>query len=116
MTPDWLAQPGLMLFTENFDACVAFYRDTLGLPVLFDKGYLVTLGFGSGYLMIEKDGVAVPGGKSRAQSPVTSASGTGAPRAPFSTPTATCASSRTRPTASSLLSVTNWLRDRKKIR
>ena len=71
MTPDWLAQPGLMLFTQNFEACVAFYRDTLGLPVLFDKGYLVTLGFGSGYLMIEKEGVAVPAGKSRAESPVT---------------------------------------------
>ncbi|MDR3472880.1 MAG: VOC family protein [Devosia sp.] len=68
---DWIAQPGLMLFTENYAACVAFYRDTLGLPVLFDKGYLVTLGFGSGYIMIEKEGVAVPGGKSRAQSPVT---------------------------------------------
>ena len=67
--PDWLAQPGIILFTENFDACVHFYRDLLELPVRFDKGHLITLEFGSGYLMIEKDGFATPGGKTPAQNP-----------------------------------------------
>src|SRR6185437_14385451 len=46
----WIAQPGLILFTENYDACVRFYRDVLDLPVLFDKGHLISLGFGSAYL------------------------------------------------------------------
>ena len=68
---DWIAEPGLILFTQNYEACVGFYRDTLGLPVRFDKGHLIALGFGSGYLMIEEGGDAVPGGKSRRQNPVT---------------------------------------------
>lgn len=69
--PGWLEQPGLILFTENYDACVRFYRDTLGLEVSADKGHLIVVRFGSGYLMIEDKGVAVPSGKTRAQSPVT---------------------------------------------
>ena len=68
---EWIAQPGLILFTENYDACVRFYRDVLGLPVLFDKGHLITLGFGSAYLMIENDGVASGGAKTLTQNPVT---------------------------------------------
>ena len=67
--PAWLAQPGIILFTENFDACVHFYRDLLELPALHDKGHLITLEFGSGYLMIERDGSASPTGKTRAQNP-----------------------------------------------
>ena len=59
----------MILFTEHYEACVRFYRDALGLPVVFDKGHLITLGFGSGYLMIEQEGVAVDGAKSRAQNP-----------------------------------------------
>jgi lactoylglutathione lyase len=49
---------GIILFTEHFDACVAFYRDTLGLPVWFEKPGLVCLRFGDGYLMVETEGVA----------------------------------------------------------
>ena len=71
MTPKWLEQTGLVLFTENYQACERFYRDTIGLEVFADKGNLIVLVFGSGYLMVEDAGVAVPGGKSRAQSPVT---------------------------------------------
>ena len=69
MSEPWFLQPGVILFTQHYEACVRFYRDTLGLPVVFDKGHLVTLGFGSGYLMIEQEGVAVDGAKSRAQNP-----------------------------------------------
>lgn len=49
---------GVMLFTERFDACVGFYRDTLGLPVWFEKHELVCLRLGDGYLMVETGGVA----------------------------------------------------------
>ena len=66
---DYLVTPGIILFTQNFAACVAFYRDTLGLPVWFEKPGLVCLRFGTGYLMIETDGVAAPGRKSMAQNP-----------------------------------------------
>ena len=66
---DHLVTPGIILFTRNFEACVAFYRDTLGLPVWFEKPGLVCLRFGTGYLMIETEGVAVPGRKSVAQNP-----------------------------------------------
>ena len=66
---DHLVTPGIILFTQHFDACVAFYRDTLGLPVWFEKPGLVCLRFGTGYLMIETEGVAAPGRKSMAQNP-----------------------------------------------
>ena len=66
---DHLVTPGIILFTQHFDACVAFYRDTLGLPVWFEKPGLVCLRFGTGYLMIESEGVAAPGRKSMAQNP-----------------------------------------------
>lgn len=49
---------GIILFTERFDECVAFYRDTLGLPVWFEKPGLVCLHFGNGYLMVETGGFA----------------------------------------------------------
>ena len=49
---------GIILGTERFEDCVSFYRDTLGLPVWFEKDRLVCLRFGDGYLMIETGGVA----------------------------------------------------------
>ncbi len=61
--------PGIILFTERFEECVAFYRDLVGLPVWFAKDGLVCLRFGAGYLMVETGGVAVSGVKSRAQNP-----------------------------------------------
>lgn len=53
--------PGIILGTQNYEACVAFYRDVIGLPVWYSKPNLVCLRFGSGYLMIEHGGVAVAG-------------------------------------------------------
>jgi lactoylglutathione lyase len=44
---------GILLGTEQFDACVAFYRDLIGLPVWFSKPGLVCFRFGDGYLMVE---------------------------------------------------------------
>lgn len=49
---------GIILFTERYNECVAFYRDTLGLPVWFEKPGLVCLHFGNGYLMVETGGFA----------------------------------------------------------
>jgi lactoylglutathione lyase len=60
---------GIILGTEQFEACVAFYRDILGLPVWYEKQQLVCLRFGDGYLMIETGGVAREGRKSQAENP-----------------------------------------------
>lgn len=67
-----LKRTGVILNTENFDACVAFYRDVFGLGVLFtrhdDDFRLSCLDVGDGsYLMIETEGVARPSGKSLAE-------------------------------------------------
>lgn len=69
--PDWLEQAGLVLFTERYGACAAFYRDVLELEVFADKGKLIVFRFGDGYLMVEDQGVASSGPKTRAQSPIT---------------------------------------------
>jgi lactoylglutathione lyase len=58
---------GIILGTERFDACVVFYRDSLGLPVWYEKHQLVCLRFGDGYLMIETGGVARDRRKSPAE-------------------------------------------------
>lgn len=52
---------GIILNTENFDQCVAFYRRTFNLKVLFQKqeatGFkLACLQLGGSYLMIETGG------------------------------------------------------------
>lgn len=60
---------GIILETEKFDACVAFYRDILGLSVWYEKPGLFCLHFGDGYLMIETGGVAREGRKSQAENP-----------------------------------------------
>jgi lactoylglutathione lyase len=60
---------GIILLTERFDACVAFYRDVLELPVWYEKPGLLCLRFGDGYLMIETGGVARDGRKSRGENP-----------------------------------------------
>ena len=60
---------GIVLGTENYDACLSFYRDTLGLPVWHDKGHLCCLRFGDGYLMIETGGLSFDGIKANAQNP-----------------------------------------------
>lgn len=60
---------GIILGTERFDACLAFYRDTLGLPVLYAKDGLCCLHFGDGYLMIETGGLAREGRKPNSENP-----------------------------------------------
>jgi lactoylglutathione lyase len=60
---------GIILGTERFEACVAFYRDILELPVWYEKPGLVCLRFGDGYLMVETGGVARDGRKLQSENP-----------------------------------------------
>jgi lactoylglutathione lyase len=60
---------GIILSTERFAECVVFYRDILGLPLWFEKGDLVCLRFGGGYLMIETGGSASNHLKATSQNP-----------------------------------------------
>jgi lactoylglutathione lyase len=60
---------GIILGTERFDACVAFYRDVLELPVWYEKPGLVCLRFGDGYLMVETGGVARDTRKLQSENP-----------------------------------------------
>lgn len=60
---------GIILGTERFEACVIFYRDTLGLPVWYEKPGLLCLRFGSGYLMIETGGMARDQRKPNSENP-----------------------------------------------
>jgi lactoylglutathione lyase len=52
MTP---TRTGFILYVEEYPACVAFYRDAVGLPVLFDTPDLTCFAFGESYLMVERD-------------------------------------------------------------
>ena len=62
---------GIILNTENYAACVAFYRDLFDLPLMFEKVEgdfrLTCLEFGGSYLMIETGGKASAEGKSIAE-------------------------------------------------
>lgn len=60
---------GIILGTEKFDECAAFYRDTLGLQLWYEKAGLVCLRFGAGYLMIETGGKARPQRKPNNENP-----------------------------------------------
>ena len=64
-----LRQTGVILFVERYDACVAFYRDVFGLPVVTTLDELTIFAFGDGYLEIERGGTAVDPAKSRQQNP-----------------------------------------------
>ena len=63
-----VARYGIILNTENYEECVAFYRDLFGLRQLFKKdedGFKLTcLKYGHGYLMVEQGGRAKNGVKS----------------------------------------------------
>jgi lactoylglutathione lyase len=61
---------GLILFTENYQACLEFYTRVLGLSVWYEKAELTCLRFGPVYLMVEHGGVAAAGEKPRSMSPV----------------------------------------------
>ena len=59
---------GVILCTEKYDECVAFYSEVLGLPIIEtlddDHSKLTVLRFGEDtYLMVETGGKAVPSGK-----------------------------------------------------
>ena len=62
---------GIILQTERFDDCVAFYEDKLGLPVWFKKNDLACFRFGGGYLMVETDGLAMDRRKRANENPTT---------------------------------------------
>ena len=64
-----IEKPGLILFTENYPACVRFYRDLFGLATIFEQEKLTCLEFGGAYLMVETGGVANVTGKSRTENP-----------------------------------------------
>ncbi|WP_438456041.1 VOC family protein [Vreelandella venusta] len=63
---------GVILNTEHYLECVAFYRDLFGLHELFERdegGFKLTcLEFGHGYLMVEQGGKAKKGIKSPEES------------------------------------------------
>ncbi len=66
---------GLILCTENYQACVDFYTNILELPVMHsfdnDVSKLTCLDMGHGnYLMIETGGNAIKDGKSLEQNPI----------------------------------------------
>lgn len=45
---------GILLFVNNYQECVEFYRDQLELPVIFsEENVLTTFDFGGAYLMVE---------------------------------------------------------------
>jgi len=64
-----LSRTGIILNTENFEACVAFYRDLFRLPILFQREGLTCFDYMGSYLMIETAGTARPAGKSIAECP-----------------------------------------------
>lgn len=49
------SRTGFILYVDAYPACVAFYRDTLELPVLFEGPDLTCFAFGASYLMVERD-------------------------------------------------------------
>ena len=64
-----IARTGVILNTENYNACVAFYRDLFKLDVISEKeednGFKLTcLSFGDSYLLVETEGFAKTSGKS----------------------------------------------------
>jgi lactoylglutathione lyase len=66
---------GVILCTEKYDECVAFYSEVLNLPVIGslddEHSKLTVLRFGEDtYLMVETGGKAVPSGKDLIQNPV----------------------------------------------
>lgn len=71
MKKHWAEQTGLILFTENYEACVQFYCDLVGLEIMYAKPGLTCFSFGTSYLMVESDGVASASEKSFAQNAVT---------------------------------------------
>jgi len=49
------SRSGVILKTSRKAECIAFYRDIIGLDILFEDDFLTCFGWGDGYLMIEPD-------------------------------------------------------------
>ena len=68
-----LKRTGVIVFTEQYEQCVDFYRRIVGLPEMFslddEHSTLTCLDMGGSYLMVETGGTAMPGGRSIEQSP-----------------------------------------------
>ncbi|WP_018932737.1 VOC family protein [Gracilibacillus lacisalsi] len=60
---------GLILFVEEYEKCIRFYRDILQLPVRNIKETLVAFDLPNGYLMVEQGGVGSVQEKQRKQNP-----------------------------------------------
>lgn len=60
---------GIILFVEHFEECVSFYQNLLQLHVRRSSDTLVCYELPTGYLMIEKGGVAQPVVKVRVHNP-----------------------------------------------
>ena len=56
-----ISRYGIILNTGDYPACRAFYREVIGLPVLFEKGTdadgLTCFDMGGAYLMVETGGI-----------------------------------------------------------
>ncbi len=66
-----IERTGIILNTENYESCVAFYKDLFGLDMLFHEEdgvfKLTCFKFGGSYLMIETGGKAKQSGKTTAE-------------------------------------------------
>ena len=49
-----IQETGLLLNVKNYEKCVRFYSEKLGLKIRFQKPHLTNFDFGGGYLLIEK--------------------------------------------------------------
>lgn len=47
---------GFILYTHLYGECIAFYRDIVGLPLMFRNDEVTCFAFGESYLMIEPGG------------------------------------------------------------
>jgi len=67
-----IVRTGIILNTEHYDDCLAFYRELFELPILFQQQYgdfrLTCFEYNGAYLMLETDGYAKPEGKTIKQS------------------------------------------------
>lgn len=50
-----IAKTGFILYTINYEECVNFYQNILGLKVLYKKEMLTCFDFHGSYLMVEID-------------------------------------------------------------
>jgi lactoylglutathione lyase len=60
---------GLIVFTENYEECITFYKNILQLPVRNVKSTLVSFDLPHGYLMVEQGGVGSEKEKARHHNP-----------------------------------------------